>query len=70
MGYSIRTDRYRYTEWSEPGSEPVGVELYDHRSDPDENANVAGRAENRDVVAGLRKALRAGWRDARPAATR
>jgi len=35
-GDSIRTDRWRYTEWSD-GS----TELYDHAVDPDETHNVA-----------------------------
>lgn len=38
MGYSIRTEQYRYTEWSE-GRE--GAELYDYQSDPNENQNLA-----------------------------
>lgn len=39
MGYSIRTERYRYTEWNR-GLE--GVELYDYRDDPREYRNLAG----------------------------
>ena len=35
-GDSIRTDRWRYTEWSD-GS----TELYDHATDPEETRNVA-----------------------------
>lgn len=38
MGCSIRTDRYRYTEWAEGDQ---GVELYDHQTDPDEFHNLA-----------------------------
>ncbi len=66
MGYSLRTERYRYTEWAEPGREPVGVELYDHQSDPEENVNVAGFAENKELIAKLSRMLKDGWRAARP----
>ncbi|WP_146513847.1 sulfatase [Rubripirellula amarantea] len=38
MGCSIRTDRYRYTEW---GEGKHGVELYDHHTDPNEFHNLA-----------------------------
>ena len=48
MGYSMRTDRYRYTEWAEPGKEPAGVELYDHQADPAENVNIAGCPRTRN----------------------
>lgn len=66
MGYSMRTDRYRYTEWGLLGQPPVGVELYDHRTDPEENVNLAYRPENKDLVARLSMQLRRGWRAARP----
>ena len=66
MGHSVRTDRYRYTEWSEPGQRPVGVELYDHAADPAENVNVAHLQANAEVVAGLSRQLKAGWRAALP----
>jgi iduronate 2-sulfatase len=38
MGYSMRTQRYRYTEW-EFGTE--GAELYDYTADPREVRNIA-----------------------------
>ena len=38
MGTSIRTDRWRYTEWAEG---TAGVELYDHWADPMEFDNLA-----------------------------
>ncbi|MDZ4849510.1 MAG: sulfatase [Pirellulaceae bacterium] len=38
MGRSIRTNRWRYTEWDE-GRE--GIELYDHNNDPNEFHNLA-----------------------------
>ena len=67
MGYSIRTDRYRYTEWlPRSGGDPVARELYDHREDPQENVNLANRPENKDLVAKLTKQLKAGWKAAVP----
>ena len=42
MGYSMRTDRYRLTEWRTFGTEEViAMELYDHRNDPGETKNIA-----------------------------
>jgi len=64
MGHSMRTDRYRYTEWAEPGQEPVGVELYDHQLDPGENTNLANHPEHKELVKELSTQLRAGWRKA------
>lgn len=54
MGYSIRTDRYRYTAWVDrrhPESQPFAEELYDHQADPHETVNVA--KQQPDVVAAL-----------------
>lgn len=39
-GHSIRTDRYRYTEW---GNGMFGAELYDHMNDPEELTNLADK---------------------------
>lgn len=66
MGYSMRTDRYRYTEWAKPGESPIGVELYDHKKDPDENVNLAGQPEHTDLIARLSRQLHAGWCEAMP----
>jgi len=38
LGITVRTARYRYTEWDNGDS---GVELYDHQSDPRESRNLA-----------------------------
>ncbi len=39
MGYSLRTERWRYTEWGANGAH--GRELYDHTNDPREFTNLA-----------------------------
>ncbi|MEM8912041.1 MAG: sulfatase [Planctomycetota bacterium] len=42
IGYSLRTDRWRYTEWRSLNDESVvAQELYDHKNDPLETRNVA-----------------------------
>ena len=67
MGYSMRSDRYRYTEWiDESSGEAMAEELYDHEKDPEETVNIAGRPENSELVRGLRRKLHAGWPAALP----
>ncbi|MCC9655943.1 sulfatase [Rhodopirellula halodulae] len=58
MGCSIRTQRYRYTEW---GEGKHGVELYDHHSDPNEfhNLRTDPDAKVQSVIRELRPRLRA-----------
>ncbi len=68
MGYSIRTDRHRYTEWQRKSGTPEAVELYDHATDPNENDNVVRSGANQETVKRLAAALKAGWRGALPAA--
>lgn len=70
MGYSMRTDRYRYTEWREErgAGGVMARELYDHYEDPGENLNIAGRADAAQLVAGLSERLRAGPEAALPPA--
>jgi len=55
-GYTVRTERWRYTEWD---GGKRGVELYDHRTDPGEWHNVAQDGSHKEVCAALRKHLRA-----------
>jgi uncharacterized sulfatase len=54
LGRSIRTDRWRYTEW-DGGTE--GVELYDHRNDPGEYHNLARDPRYAATVAQLKAAM-------------
>jgi arylsulfatase A-like enzyme len=65
MGYSMRTARYRYTEWQEDGK-AVGRELYDYETDPNETASVADKPEHAALVETLSKQLNAGWQAAKP----
>jgi len=56
MGYSLRTDRYRFVTWLDSRDlqgDPVFVELFDHQRDPTETVNIA--ADHADVVAQLSK---------------
>ena len=62
MGYTMRTDRYRYTSWQSKNNPTVVVaeELYDHKTDPGEKFNVAAKAEYAQEIQVLRKALAEG----------
>lgn len=67
MGYTMKTDRYRYTEWLKKGTtETVAAELYDHSADPGETDNISGKPEAADTVAKLHKELHSGWKEALP----
>lgn len=56
MGRSIRTARWRYTEWDRGRQ---GTELYDHQADPGEYHNLADEPRWDDEQARLREMLRA-----------
>ena len=69
MGYTIKTDQFRYTEWTQVSrnvKEVVARELYDHSIDLGENVNVAEDPNNAEVIARLSARLAAGWREALP----
>ncbi len=55
VGRSVRTERYRYTEWNDGKS---GVELYDEQSDPNEYHNLAHHPDQAEVVAELKRLLK------------
>jgi len=56
FGYSLRTPRWRYTEWDEGQK---GRELYDHDNDPREITNLADKAEFSKTVEELSQQVRA-----------
>lgn len=74
MGYTMRTEKYRYTEWVDFDakhlvanfSKVFSRELYLKSKDMDEDNNVVGRYKYRKVVRKLAKMLRAGWRNCVP----
>jgi len=54
-GYSLRTARYRYTEWGEEGAD--GIELYDHQYDSDEMMNLASQPKHTELLSQLAQQL-------------
>uniref|UniRef100_A0A182NJQ6 Sulfatase N-terminal domain-containing protein n=1 Tax=Anopheles dirus TaxID=7168 RepID=A0A182NJQ6_9DIPT len=66
MGYSMRTERFRYTAWlkfdpayfKRDWSTVYGEELYDHLIDPKENMNLIGRPQLTTIRDALRMKLR------------
>jgi iduronate 2-sulfatase len=54
-GYSIRTERFRYTEWGQTGSK--GRELYDHAADPQELTNLVGADQYQATIDELAQVL-------------
>ncbi|HEX4150568.1 MAG TPA: sulfatase-like hydrolase/transferase, partial [Pirellulales bacterium] len=68
QGFSVRTDRYRYTQWQDSSGKSLGRELYDETADPAENVNVVDEGEQAERAAELARTLQAGWRAAVPPA--
>ena len=56
-GDSVKTDRYRYTEWHRKNGTMYARMLYDHRTDPHENVNISELSRNKEVVEKLSKIL-------------
>lgn len=54
MGKTIRTERWRYTEWDEGR---LGSELYDHQEDPHEFTNLAEKPEMKGTIEQLKQLL-------------
>ena len=74
MGYSVRTDRFRYTQWRDwRTGMVVASELYDHESDPDETRNAVdepSRAADvvrcQQLLESFQPIVRAGWKPVLP----
>jgi uncharacterized sulfatase len=56
QGRSVRTDRWRYTEWD---GGKRGSELYDHENDPNEWRNLANEPEYAGTVEQMKQLLAA-----------
>jgi uncharacterized sulfatase len=54
LGYSVRTERYRYTEWD---GGKKGVQLFDYETDPGELKNLATDPKYADVVKEMKALL-------------
>ena len=57
MGYSVRTERYRYTEWDEGRR---GVELYDYDADAQEHRNLVDDPKYKQQIAKMKALLQVG----------
>jgi iduronate 2-sulfatase len=63
MGYTVRSERWRYTEWD---GGRAGIELYDHDADPRGLKNLAGDPQHAKTLEELKALLAGGWKAALP----
>ncbi|MCP5053536.1 MAG: hypothetical protein GY940_40595 [bacterium] len=67
MGTSMRTERFRYTEWKHLKTGKIlARELYDHDNDPQENINVIDVPRYAAFLGKLEKMMTQGWQGALP----
>ena len=57
-GYSVRTARWRYTEWDDGRQ---GAQLYDHDADPHELRNLAADPKYAAVVQDMKALVKKNW---------
>jgi arylsulfatase A-like enzyme len=66
LGYSCRTERYRYIEWiNRDSGKVVGRDLFDYEKDPSEKRSLANDPEYAQVLEDMAKILHndiAGWK--------
>ena len=67
MGYTMRTDRYRFTKWVDRNDRTKvdAIELYDEVTDPQENVNIAKDPKNAELVKKLMAQWEKGWQGAK-----
>lgn len=65
QGDSVKTDRYRYTRWPSKDGDPAHM-LYDHKTDPMENVNIASDPDHADTLKRMHKLLSTGWKAGLP----
>ncbi|MGB3585343.1 MAG: sulfatase [Tunicatimonas sp.] len=56
-GFTVKNDRYRYTEWSQEDGEIYARMLYDHQQDSLENVNIVDQSGNESIVEELQQQL-------------
>ncbi|MHC4110084.1 MAG: sulfatase-like hydrolase/transferase [Planctomycetota bacterium] len=56
-GDSVKTDRYRYTEWHRKNGTRYARMLFDHKTDPHENVNISELPKNKALVKKMSKML-------------
>jgi iduronate 2-sulfatase len=68
MGYTMRTDRYRFTVWAnrQDHTKVDATELYDHQTDPQENVNIVNAPASAALVKRLMEQWKKGWQGAKP----
>lgn len=58
LGHSVRTERYRYTEWD---NAKQGAQLYDYEKDPLEKNNLVNDPKYAKTLSELRDLVRKNW---------
>ncbi len=67
LGESVKTKRYRYTEYRAKSDGPItDMILFDHKTDLAENQNVATKPEYAKALKEMQAILAAGYKAARP----
>jgi len=65
-GDTIRTDRFRFTEYTDDEGRPIARMLYDHEADPGEDKNIVEQKDQQQNAAALNKQLRAAREELAP----